>query len=175
MKKATLTAVGIAVIAALVITFGSPYIALYQIKSAIADHDADAVSEHVDFPAVRESLKGQLMGGVMSEFNKPEMKSNPFAGVGKALGAAILSPMIDAMVSPAGIIALMQRTNSGPDSAGDESEQGSMANYKLSFKGWGKVVIYREGSEEVSLTMRRYGIWDWKLTAINMPPDTLKL
>lgn len=175
LKKLTLTAVA-AVTIGLVITFGSPYIALYQIRTAIANRDTEAISDHVDFPALRENLKGQVMGGMMAAMDTPELKSNPFAGVGQALGAAMVGPMIDTLVSPAGLIALMQRAPNAPDAAAGSSEAGEKPNYQLSFKGWGKVILRRADTDgsEGTLTLRRFGLWDWKLTSIEIPADAWK-
>ena len=175
MKKLTLSAVALATIA-LVITFGSPYIALYHIRTAIAEHDAEAISDHVDFPALRENLKGQVMGGMMAAMESPELKSNPFAGVGQALGAAMIGPMIDTLVSPAGLIALMERAPTAPDAAAGSSEASEKPNYKLSYKGWSKVILRRADTDgsEGTLTLRRFGLWDWKLTSIEIPAYALK-
>ncbi|WP_332853675.1 DUF2939 domain-containing protein [Duganella sp. S19_KUP01_CR8] len=175
MKKLTLSAVAVVTIA-LVITFGSPYIALYQIRTAVAERDADAISDHVDFPALRENLKGQVMGGMMAAMDTPELKSNPFAGVGQALGAAMVGPMIDTLVSPAGLIALMQRSSTASDTAAGPSAASEKPNYKLSFKGWSKVILQRADTDgsEGALTLRRFGLWNWKLTSIEIPADAWK-
>ncbi len=116
------------------------------------------------------------MGGMMAAMDTPELKSNPFAGVGQALGAALVGPMIDTLVSPAGLIALMQRSPTAPDTAAGSSVASEKPNYKLSFKGWSKVILQRADSDgsEGTLTLRRFGLWNWKLTSIEMPADAWK-
>jgi hypothetical protein len=50
--------------------FGSPYWTFYRLRSAIGAQDADALRRYVDFPALRESLKGQFL--VQSQRMAPE-------------------------------------------------------------------------------------------------------
>lgn len=161
---------------ALLITFGTPYIALYQIRTAIAERDAEAISDHVDFPALRENLKGQVMGGMMAAMDTPEMKSNPFVGVGQALGAALVGPMIDSMISPAGVIALMRHSSPASTARSRSAGASEKPDYKLSFKGWSKVILSRVDADgtDGALTLRRFGLWDWKLTSIEVPMDAFK-
>ena len=175
MKKIPLAA-GMVAILALTIAFGSPYIALYQLRTAVSERDADAVSEHVDFPALRENLKGQIMSGMMSSMDTPEMKANPFAGIGQAFGVAMVGPMVDAMISPAGVIALMAREPGKSMQDVKPEPDTKKPDYKLSFKGMNKVLIHRAASDtsDGGFAMRRFGLWGWKLTAIELPADAFK-
>lgn len=175
MKKIPLAA-GVAAVLALTIAFGSPYIALYQLRTAVSERDADAVSEHVDFPSLRENLKGQIMAGMMSSMDTPEMKTNPFANMGKALGVAMVGPMVDAMISPAGVIALMAREPGKSMHDVKPEPDTKKPDYKLSFKGLNKVLIHRGHSEpsDGAFAMRRSGLWGWKLTSIELPADAFK-
>lgn len=47
-------------VAALGFVYASPYIALDRVKRAADARDAQTVSEYVDFPALRASLKDQI-------------------------------------------------------------------------------------------------------------------
>lgn len=61
-------AIGIALIvvaAVALYAYASPYLALRQMKQAIDARDAQAISVHVDFPALRISLKQQLTDELM--------------------------------------------------------------------------------------------------------------
>ncbi|MBY0237885.1 MAG: DUF2939 domain-containing protein [Burkholderiaceae bacterium] len=178
MKK-LLSTVGIGVLALAAFAYASPYFTLHQIKNSLADKDADALSEHVDFPALRENVKGQVMAMMSARMSGPEMKDNPFAAMGQALGAAMVGPMIDSMVSPAGVVALMRNSASRSSSAGETKAPNSgeqiKPNYTVSYKGWDRVTVRPAGSEagEGTLTLRRHGLWNWKLTAIEMPSEIL--
>ena len=173
MKKTPIAA-GVVAVLALTVAFGSPYIALYNLSGAVAERDAETVSEYIDFPSLRESLKGQIMAGMASSMDTPEMKSNPFASMGKTLGMALAGPMVDAMVSPAGIIALM--SEKGKSGREDKPETVSQKpEYKLSFKGVNKVLIHRvdSGTSDGGIAMRRFGLWNWKMTSIDLPAGAL--
>lgn len=175
MKKPAIAVAGISVLLA-AITFGSPYWALHQMRQAIAERDADALSDHVDFVALRESLKGQVMGGMMESMDSPETKSNPFAGIGRAIGAAMVGPMIDSMVSPAGVIALMKNTPAGNGASSKGEGAASKPDYGLTFKGLNRVTVHRTDTDnpDGTITLRRFGLWDWKLTAIALPAGAFK-
>ena len=59
MKK---TGIGLGIIAFLTIgfIFIGPYLTLHKIKSAAENQDGAALSEHIDFLALRQSLKDQM-------------------------------------------------------------------------------------------------------------------
>ena len=86
----------------------SPFLTVYQIRSAAEQRDGGALAEQIDFPSVRQDLKDQLnvaLGRSMAE----EMEDNPFAVLGGLLGGVIIDKMVDAYVTPAGITQLMLR------------------------------------------------------------------
>jgi hypothetical protein len=159
--------------------FASPYFALHQIKQSLRERDADSLSERVDFPALRENLKGQLMAAMTEGMSAPAMKELPFAAMGQALGAALIGPMVDSMISPAGVELLMRNnaaiSTEARHPAGETSAPQSSAGYTLSYKGWSKVVIHATNANgnEGDLTLRRHGLWSWKLAAIEMSAGAL--
>lgn len=84
--------------------FASPYVALASMRSALDANDAAAVSERVDFPELRDSIRTQLTayGNAMT------------GGTGRTqdLGVAMVVGMglsaLDQYVSPQGVEMLMQ-------------------------------------------------------------------
>ncbi|MEZ5436438.1 MAG: DUF2939 domain-containing protein [Pseudomonadales bacterium] len=56
MKKAL---AGLAVFLVAAYVFALPYITVHQIRQAVEMRDSVALSEHIDFPSVRLSLKDQ--------------------------------------------------------------------------------------------------------------------
>src|SRR3989442_6257184 len=68
MKPKTLArALAALCVAAAGLLYASPYIALHQIGKAVERRDAQALSGYVDFPALRESIKGQMMASLQSQ------------------------------------------------------------------------------------------------------------
>jgi hypothetical protein len=73
----------------------SPYLTMKSMRSAAQTADADAFNDKVDYPKVRESLKGQ-MTAMMAEKLGPT--DNGFAAFGAMLGMALVNKVVDAMV-----------------------------------------------------------------------------
>lgn len=171
MKKPILV---VAIAGALLVTsiLVSPYFALHQMKSALDNKDADKFSEYVDFPALRENFKGQMMIALGEKFKSPDAQ-DPLSGLGQTLATAFINPMI----SPAGVIAMMHSGTPQKASTGivkrtvspDTPEKAP--DFSLSYKAWDKVVVKRAGSTEPSggFFLKRHGLWSWKLAAVEFP------
>ena len=87
-------AVGISVVVVFIIMYiiATPYITVYQIKSAAENYDGEALSEYIDFPSVRQSLKDQINVIFAKEMvQDKDIKDNPFAALGIAFGAMIVN------------------------------------------------------------------------------------
>lgn len=122
MKKQTQIACAIIVI----ITFGtasfaSPFWTLRKLRAAAVAGDAAALDHYVDFPALRESVKAELQSAVITPMvADSKLKDSPLAGLGAMMATAMLGPVVDSMVSPAGIAKMLQG-RSLPGSAGPGS------------------------------------------------------
>jgi hypothetical protein len=115
MKRASRAIwMGIAVAALAVTSYASPYWTLRQMRNAIVDKDADAFSSHVDFPALRESVRAQVMVAMQAKLGVPETKGNALAGLGMLLGMALMNQIIDTIVTPSGVMALMAEGTARP-------------------------------------------------------------
>jgi Protein of unknown function (DUF2939) len=106
--------IGVAVVAVVVTSYASPYWTLRQMRNAILEKDADAFSSRVDFPALRESVRAQVMIAMQARLGTPDMKGNALAGFGMLLGMALVNQVIDTMVTPAGVMTLMAEGTSRP-------------------------------------------------------------
>jgi hypothetical protein len=104
MKK---SALGGLIFFAVAYVFALPYITLYHIKQAVDERDSAALSEHIDFPSVRQSLKDQLNAMLMGKMHSDDMKNNPFAALGMALAGPVVDKMVEAYVTPAGVEQLL--------------------------------------------------------------------
>lgn len=161
----------------------SPYTAVERCRNAIIDLNAEKASECVDFPELRESLKSELPTLMAKEMQQdPEMRDNPFANFGMALIIPMVSALVDAYVTPAGIktafeIAKANQTgrevktdNEGEETAGSSSEQLSNSLLKTSsgYKGLDKFQMTgtNEDGSKVMLIFNRQGFSSWKLTKI---------
>ena len=77
----------------------SPYISFWRFTGAVQSRNAAAISSHVDFPAVRASLKRQLVARFAKRTNSQKRWSN--------LGPTLIDAIIDAYVTPQGIAELL--------------------------------------------------------------------
>ena len=173
MKKITLAATMAALVVAAT-AYASPYYALRQIKTALAERNADALAAHVDFPALRASVKTQLEAGMARSIEATAGRDNPFAALGQSIAGAMLGKMDDAMVSPAGVVALVNKSAVSPqaDANGDASADGTpkKAGYSAGYTGLNTFVVRAKdgNAQDGALVLQRHGVWGWKLSAIEI-------
>ena len=153
----------------------SPWWTLHRLQAAVARHDAEAVSAQVDFPALRASVKGQLLASMGRDADKNE-GGNPLAAFGSALAMAFVNPLIDAVVSPAGVSAMVEhgriavaqpQPRHAPETA-DAEPVYDKPRYALAYRGWDRFAVTAQDGG--SFVFRRAGLWTWKLAGIEMPP-----
>ncbi|HIC7207530.1 DUF2939 domain-containing protein [Burkholderia stabilis] len=106
LKPLLIVVLAIVVVAAIGYAYASPYVALGRLKSAIDARDAQAISEYVDFPSLRISLKQQVTEELMRRIDAVK-KNNPLAMIGALIGSALIGPLVDAYATPEGVAALM--------------------------------------------------------------------
>lgn len=182
----------VAVVAVAGYWYWSPFLAVRQLQSAAQKKDADAFNERVDYPKLRESLKGQfsaLMGEMMV---KSEDNGNGFAALGTMLGLAMVNQMVDAMVRPETIMRAMQdgqlspkakqsnevTTPENPDKPTTVESQNDKPKWTYERKNVDKLVVYATNSEKsdesnqdkFGLVFQRSGFANWKLTEVRLPP-----
>ena len=189
-SRATALAVVIAAIAAY--WYWSPYLTVWQLQSAAQSRDADAFNRHVDYRAVRESLKGQFSAVLADKMGQPE---NDLAKAGSAIGAllgmALVSPLVDAVVRPETMMRAMQdghlssRFLSGdevPARAGSEAPPVAQPNqdvprWTYRRHGANEVIAYandvkqpdQPDADKLALVLARSGFANWKLADLRLP------
>lgn len=164
----------------------SPYLAMQSIKKAIDAGDSAALSEFVDFPVLRENMKGRLMRSLASKLPKAEPGSdNPLAHIGQAIGGLVVGTAVDQLVTPAGIMMMMEtgRVARGPAPAADPAagsgggggagagEADQRKGFSLHYQGFGKVRAFRQSDPGTAFIFRRDGLMGWKL--VNMELEGL--
>jgi hypothetical protein len=157
----------------------SPHFTVFQMKRAIDARDTEAFSEYVDFPALRENFKAQMMLMVGQQMSSPDTKDNPVAGFGQMLATAVIGPMIDAMISPAGVMAMMNKgspkvspkllASIATDAFKNPGE--GRPEYNIAYASWSKVRLTAKspGKSEGNFVLNREGLWSWKLAGVEIP------
>lgn len=164
--------VGITAIFFAIYIFFSPYITVNNMKSAAENHDGEALSEYIDFPSVRQSMKDQINVMVTKRMvEDEEIKGNPFAALGVALVGAMVDRVVDVYVTPAGITQIMAGRKPQPEENSEIApDRELLAGASMSYDSFDKFVVMINGAdgENGKFILRRRGI-GWKLTEIIIP------
>lgn len=88
--------------------YSTPYIALYSIHRAVERNDAEAVSRYVDFPVLRENIREKVLDHMAAI--TPQASSGVMGDLGQRLAVAAANQMVDRMVTPEGVVMLMENT-----------------------------------------------------------------
>ena len=173
LKKITIAA-AVAVIVIAATAYASPYYALHQIKTALAERNAEALAEHVDFPALRTSVKAQLETSMARSIEATAGSGNPLAALGQSIASAMLGKMVDTMVSPAGVVALVNKSAVSPqaETSADAPADGARkkADYSAGYAGLNTFVVRAKdgNAQDGALVLQRHGVWGWKLSSIEI-------
>lgn len=175
-------AIAIVVVAFSTWFYFTPHLAVSAMKSAAEAKDAAKLSDYVNFPAVKDSLKASFNAKLASEV--PKNNGNPFGALGAALAVAFINPMIDALVTPESLAMMMKGekpkpANNSVQSPSPESEivasksSESDDDTSMSYENFDRfvVTVKKKGSTEepVGLVFNRDGIFSWKLSALRLP------
>ena len=194
---------GYSAIAASVVTgcyaFASPWLALRDLTQAFEDQDTRKIEKLVDFPELREDIKVTAKAAMMKSA-AIELEGNPFAAMGIMMANAIVDPIIDQVISPAGLQLFfsageMSGGTDGlpenidaiardliPSGDGGEASSGVDAAQSIEVKteyigiNEFKVQVSNEGAlnESVSLYLRREGLGGWKISGLGVPDSLIE-
>ncbi len=141
------TVAAIFTVAAVGLTYISPYIAMYRISMAARSVRTASLAQQADLPALRASVARQLRAA------------------GEAGSEDELGQMLDAIVSPPGLTLLIMH--------GKEGRDGSRHDFRLSYRSWNEVVLRRAGAGDAatSFVLRRRGMLEWQLADLGLPAD----
>lgn len=183
MKRSTLIVFGLAAVVAVGYVAASPYLAVRAMRDAASAGDAPGVAKHVDFPALKDSLKASMTAVVMKSSNEVDA-DNPLAGAAAMFAMAFMGPMIDAAASPEGLTMLMKHGTilQPPVAAAEGMNQDQNENpdhttatldARMSYRDLSTFVVTLKdtsGSDApLGLVFRRHGIASWKLTSLELP------
>ena len=164
--------------------YASPYWVLHRMQSAARAGEGDRLAAFVDFPAVRESVKSQVMASMAKSMENETKKDNPFAAFGMMLAGTMANSMVDAMVTPDAIV-IMVNKGTATQAAGPKQPEAlpPAPDSATATKPLPRVVRHYEGLDVfhvelqdpdtkqpmLQLVMNREGWFGWKLKAVRMP------
>lgn len=170
--------VGVPAIAVLLAAlYFSPYIMLYNLRTAAEAGDVVGIADRVDFPAVRESLKASLTASITKNAAKT-LQDNPFASFGTMLAGAMASTLVEQMITPEAIARMVLEGRS-KKAEGDEAEVFSvkpgekLIKRYVGFDRFQAQIELDYGQRSVTTTLRRENLFFWKIKHIDIKMDDL--
>ena len=173
MKKASILIAGLLVLIAGYL-YASPYLALNSIKNAAQARDAEKLSSYIDFPSVKQGVKEQIKAKFATEMIANE-NSNGFEALGSMLATAMIDPLVDGLITPEGIAAMMSekqdQASTEVASTQEESNESNNLEYETgydSFSAFHVNINNIKTDKTVKVMLHRDGL-SWKITDIDFP------
>lgn len=144
----------------------SPYWTLRQVSAAAKANDAERLSSYVDYPALREDVKAKLTARLLGATEKKD----PTAALGRAMGMALMAPMVDAFVSPAGLKAAFARMDKDGKAGSTAASNRPEEKPRIERLGLNSFRVGDPDQPGSGLVFKRNGL-TWKLAGIDLPPE----
>ena len=175
MKKlVTLGVVLLALVAGYI--YATPYLVVCQMRTAVENNDAEALSEHIDFPALRRNLKEQKDEWTDEVVKRNAQDGNLLGVFLVSLTGALTEKLIDVGATPTVLMRLMGGET--PEAGGTESPGskqaalGPLAEATMSYDSFSRFSIRVKYKilfdPEVTFVLSRKG-FGWKLTHVMFP------
>jgi hypothetical protein len=178
MKK-WLVVLVLAVLALLGWIGAGPFLTIHAIRGAIQAQDAAELSEHVDVPAVRTSLKQQIDDYVVRRAGA-DAQSSLLGSIGLRMASGATSGLVDAAATPLGLAAVLEGRNfwhrldgsrespQAPYSAAGPRDPLEGASYRYESPSRFTATILNADGDPVVFVLTRRGL-DWKVSDVRLP------
>lgn len=162
--------------------YASPYLALRSMQAAAQARDAERLNAHVDYPRLRESLKGQFSAQLARELGGDAGNRDALgqlgAALGTTLGMALGDRLIDALVQPDMVMQALTdaqlRPRIGRDAPNDSTAPSPSVTWTSEREGLNTLRVHGHRlkdapDQRLTLVFERSGFADWKLVAMELP------
>ena len=154
-----------------------PYLAINGIRTALIEQDTGRLERHVDFPALRVSIKAQMQDKLARRTG--EMQSNLAGAFALSIANNFVGSGVDAMVTPLGIGALLQGRSLWKKSLGETVDGDSYSKavpvdpLKQAVRRYESpsrftATVLDEDGKPMVFVFKRNGL-RWKLADIRLP------
>lgn len=152
----------------------APYRTMKNFGEALAARDSVAISDCVDFPKLRDSVKGQFEKNVSAR-SKSLFADDPIASLAAGLATNLSDSVVDSLVTPQGLEKLLagerfMATVGG--SAGNPAtlDPETLAKARYSYRSFSEFTVTLEPKPGVSveILLERAGL-NWKITGLRLP------
>lgn len=170
--------IGAAVLLVLLLGYfaAGPFLTVNAIRDAVQAQNMRQLSRHVDFPALRRSLKLQMDDYLVRRAG-PEVQSNAFGAIALRIASGMAGGTVDAMVTPAGLAAMMNGRNVWQRASGGGARTGAGtpptdplqdACYRFESPSRFTATVLDDNGRPVVFVLTRDGL-GWKLSDIRLP------
>ena len=175
-------ALAVAVLLAIAAYVGAgPYLTVRAIRTAVKEQDTAALTKQIDFPALRSSLKAQLIDAMVREAGE-DVQANPIGAFALTMATSVINGTVDAMVTPIGLAGVMEGrqlwrntrdsfNRPQVDANGEpipELEPLHDARYRYESLSRFTATIEDDSGKPIVFVLRRNGL-QWKLADIRLP------
>jgi hypothetical protein len=165
----------VAVLALAAYVASGPWRTVEGIRQAVVAQDARALSRHVDFPALRASLKAQLNDHLVREAGI-EAQSGLFGALALRVAGGLVDAAVDAMVTPLGLGAVMEgrkvwnnvARDSAPAPPPPATQPLAAPEYRIESPSRVTATVPDEQGRPVVFVLTRQGL-RWRLTDVRLP------
>lgn len=176
MNKKITNAIAALLIVLVVWFYCTPYLAVNAMRSAAEEKNAAKLSGYVNYPAVKEDLRTTFNTKLAAQLGKEEGE-NPFAAMGEAMAAALINPIVEALVTPESLAIMMEGDNEQTQPAENDTKPSEAkkpgAETSMAYESLNRFVFTvtqkNETGEAIGLVFHREGIFSWKLSALRLP------
>lgn len=170
--------------------YWSPYLTLWQVRSAAQAQDAEAFNRHVEYPKLRESIKEQFSALFtdLPDERASGTQAKAGASFGKMLGLLVANKLVDVVVRPELVMQAMRQGYMTPKPPGHAGNGAAPAASRTPDPDGGKrLVTQRQGANRLliysaeatqtdagaqgnlGLVFERSGFATWKLSEVMLP------
>ena len=164
----------------------SPFWALYSLSRAVQARDVAAVSERVNFRAVRASLARQLVTAYLIATGRENELKSSAGRIASGLGATLAEPIVAELVTPQALIGLLE--DGWPESATRVDKPSGLSGIgslglgdawgvflAAEARGFRKVFVSapvdRPAAERFRIELRLNRSLTWRVTGIELPQE----
>jgi hypothetical protein len=166
------------VLLALVAYGASPYYSFWRFREAVRTSDREAIAAHVDFPALRDSMKRELHARFFPEAAADKSKKkNRWQAMLQNAAPTLIDTLVDAYVTPDGIVALLAdpRIAVTEKQPPNPSAAAPVAHHNFDWSKVGRAFFTgpRDFAVDANGTKLRFrfSLVGWRLRAIDLPAD----
>ncbi|HEY5803003.1 MAG TPA: DUF2939 domain-containing protein [Lysobacter sp.] len=159
-----------------------PFMTIHGIRDAIQAQDSAALSEHVDFPVLRQSLRAQVEDALARRAGA-DIQGSALGAIALGLANQAAGGMVDVIATPAGIGAILEGrgllhriSGGGIDQADPYAHQTPPdplrdASYRFESPSRFTATVLTADKKPVVFVLQRQGM-HWKLADIRLPLST---